>query len=350
MENGFNFYLLLLGFSLSFLVCFAIVFTKKYHTFDINIENNPQKIHTEYTPRIGGFGIILGIILQLFFLKSQYLDYYLELFIFSFLIFFIGFIEDIRQSLRPILRLNLCFCITLLFCTLLSIKITQVNIYFVDNLLLYSPISIVFTSIAITLLIQSFNIIDGLNGLAILSGKFMIIGVGIISYTQGDFLILNMCLISLGPMLAILLFNFPLGKIFLGDGGAYFLGVWIAILVILMSERNIEVSPFSSLLLIIFPIYETIRSFLRRSIKNISLITLPDLNHFHSLIFKKIDRIGFRYSWMSNSIASLITLILPLITTACAIAFFNDDKLLIFLFFIYIMTKETILYKLRKID
>ena len=199
---------------------------------------------------MGGVSIILGIGSQFYFLYPENLEFYKSLFLISVGVFLIGFIEDLRQDLKPIVRLALCFCISCIISDVLLLKITYVNIDLIDNLLLITSVSLVFTVIAITTLIQSFNIIDGLNGLAIISAKLMISGIGIISYLQGDIFIMVICMITLGPLLAFLIINFPLGKIFLGDGGAYFLGVWIAVLVIMLSERNLEVSPYCSLLLI----------------------------------------------------------------------------------------------------
>ncbi|MDC1375696.1 glycosyltransferase [bacterium] len=348
MEDYSGFYSLFFGFFVSLITCILIATTKTKHSFRVNIDNNPQKIHTEYVPRIGGLAVILGIGSQFYFLHTENLEFCISLFLLSFGIFLIGFVEDLRQNLKPILRLVLCLCISSLIFSFLSVQITHVNINVIDNFLLSPSISFFVTVIAITTLIQSFNIIDGLNGLAILSAKFMIVSIGLISYFQGDFLIMVMSLITLGPLLGILIFNFPLGKIFLGDGGAYFLGIWIAVLVIMLSERNQEVSPFCSLLIVIFPVYETIRSFCRRLTKNISETTLPDFKHFHSIIYKRVNKLNFNYSWQSNSLASLITLMLPLTTSLSAIIFYEQDQILIFLILFYISFKELTFFVLRK--
>ena len=348
MEGYLSLYLLFFGFFVSLITCIMIATTKTKHSFKINKDNSPQTIHTEYVPRIGGVAIILGIGSQFYFLSNENFEFCISLFLLSFGTFVIGFVEDLRQNLKPILRLVLCFCISSLTINFLSVQITHVNINIIDNFLLSSSISFFVTVIAITTLIQSFNIIDGLNGLAVISAKFIIGSISVISYLHDDFLIMVMCLMILGPLLAIFIFNFPFGKIFLGDGGAYFLGIWIAVLVIMLSERNAEVSPFCSLLIVLFPIYETLRSFFRRFAKDISQTTLPDFKHFHSIIYKIVNKLNFNYSWQTNSLASTITLILPLTTSLSAIFFYDQEEIIIFLIFLYIFFKELILFTLRK--
>ena len=65
-------------------------------------------------------------------------------------------------------------------------------------------------------------------------------------------------------MLGFFVWNFPAGLIFLGDGGAYFLGFYLAELAILLLHRNPEVSPMFPLLLCIYPVFETLFSIYRR--------------------------------------------------------------------------------------
>jgi UDP-N-acetylmuramyl pentapeptide phosphotransferase/UDP-N-acetylglucosamine-1-phosphate transferase len=77
--------------------------------------------------------------------------------------------------------------------------------------------------------------------------------------------------------------NFPLGKIFLGDGGAYFLGFALGWMAVLLSSRNPQVSPWACFLVCGYPIIETLFSILRR-VKRQAHFGHPDRLHLHSLV------------------------------------------------------------------
>ena len=84
-------------------------------------------------------------------------------------IFILGFLEDITQAVSPILRLFGACLSALLFFLVYRITIKNTGFEFIDNILNYDSISIIFTLICIIFLTQSFNIIDGLNGLSLSS-------------------------------------------------------------------------------------------------------------------------------------------------------------------------------------
>ena len=131
---------------------------------------------------------------------------------------------------------------------------------------------------------HAINIIDGLNGLA--SGTCIIIltSIAILSGMSGDGDIKLVALLVLAPTLGFFLLNFPRGLIFLGDGGAYFLGMTVAFVAINLPTRNPEISSFASLLIVSYPIYETMRSYVRRFKKgarhSCSLITCISIAGF----------------------------------------------------------------------
>ncbi len=57
----------------------------------------------------------------------------------------------------------------------------------------------------------------------------------------------------LGALLGFLVFNYPSGRIFMGDGGAYLLGFWLGELSVLLVVRNPDVSPWFPLMLLALP-------------------------------------------------------------------------------------------------
>ena len=91
-------------------------------------------------------------------------------------------------------------------------------------------------------------------------------GLAFVSAQVGDPVVLTASLIMAGAVFGLLLWNYPKGKIFLGDGGAYLLGFWMAELSVLLVARNPEVSPWFPMALLIYPIFETLFSAYRRKI------------------------------------------------------------------------------------
>ena len=81
-----------------------------------------------------------------------------------------------------------------------------------------------------------------------------------------------------------------MGLVFLGDGGAYFLGFMLAELSILLINRNLSVSPSFPLLLCAYPVMETVLSMYRRRIVRGRPMGMPDGVHLHSLVYRRLMR------------------------------------------------------------
>ena len=141
MGDYLSFYSHFFGFFISLIACILIFLTKDKHYYQVNIDKNPQKIHTDYVPRIGGLSIILGIASHFFLLDSNNSEFYLNLFLVSCVVFLIGFVEDLRQDLNPIFRLFLCFCASSVLFIFLFVRITHVNIDIIDEFLLNKFVS-----------------------------------------------------------------------------------------------------------------------------------------------------------------------------------------------------------------
>ena len=91
-----------------------------------------------------------------------------------------------------------------------------------------------------------------------------------------------------GAILGFFIWNYPQGLIFLGDGGAYLIGFWIAVLSIWLCARHPEVSPWFALLINGYPIMETLFTIYRRKIHQNKSPGAPDGIHFHTLIYRRI--------------------------------------------------------------
>jgi UDP-N-acetylmuramyl pentapeptide phosphotransferase/UDP-N-acetylglucosamine-1-phosphate transferase len=146
------------------------------------------------------------------------------------------------------------------------------------------------TVFAVTGIAHAVNIIDGFNGLASMCVMLMLGAIAYVAFQVGDGVVAVLALAGVGAVLGFFLWNFPSGLIFLGDGGAYFLGFWVAEVAILLITRNPQVSPLFPLLVCIYPAFETVFSIYRRWLLRDRPAHMPDGIHLHSLIYRRVMR------------------------------------------------------------
>jgi UDP-N-acetylmuramyl pentapeptide phosphotransferase/UDP-N-acetylglucosamine-1-phosphate transferase len=245
-------------------------------------------------------------------------------------VFLAGFAEDVTNAVPPRFRLLASFIAGVGFCGLTGVWVTDVELSAANYFLSISAVGIGFTVLAIAALSNAFNIIDGLNGLSIGTAFFMSLTIGILAVHGNDATMMALATCLSASFLGVLLFNFPFGKIFVGDGGAYFMGAMIAAMAVLLPERNDAVSPYASAIIVIYPFYELMRSFLRRLVGNGAAPMQPDNKHLHSMVFRFVRQHCPVKGVLQNSLASCAVLILPLMNCIWALNYFDDrDKLII---------------------
>jgi len=114
-------------------------------------------------------------------------------------------------------------------------------------------------------------------------------------------------LVVAAALLGFLIFNYPRGLIFLGDGGAYLVGFLVAELAVLLVQRNTSVSPWFALLLFGYPVWETLFSGYRKKILQGRSPGEPDGLHLHMLIHKRLIRPASRAATQSGYGANALT-------------------------------------------
>jgi UDP-N-acetylmuramyl pentapeptide phosphotransferase/UDP-N-acetylglucosamine-1-phosphate transferase len=340
--------LLIVTFFLSLITSWVILQlsqSKNYFVNDIDLEG-VQKFHKVATPRIGGVSIFIGLSVALFLLEKQP-NLLLLLWLSSLPVLIVGLYEDFSARVSPLTRLISAFFSILIVFLSLNVGVFSLGFELVDYLLSnYVMISLLLTLLVVGGAVNSLNIIDGFNGL--LSGYSILVSLAIayVSYTLGDDLILQLSLILATSIFGFFVLNFPFGKIFMGDGGAYFVGFMLAIIGLMLVDRHEELSNWFVLLIFIYPMYELLYSIYRRKIVHKTDASQPDAKHLHSLVYRKLiscDR--FKHNKViCNSMTSPVMWLLSLVGIIPAVVWFDNQTILIIWVFVF-MFIYTIIYK-----
>jgi len=328
------------------LIALLIVLSKRYHgkhTCDPTC--GIQKFHTAQTPRIGGVAIFIGLLTACLLSSAPEIRLLQLMLIASLPAFTAGLIEDLTKQAGVKRRLFATIISGATACWLTGYTLNHIDIKGIDTILLYLPVSIAFTIFAVAGMANATNIIDGFNGLA--SGTIIIcfLSLGIIAFKVGDTDLLHLCITLAIVTAGFFIINFPLGKIFLGDSGAYLLGFMLAWTAVMLPMRNPTISPWAPFLICSYPIIETIYSMARRSLHKTSA-SQPDIAHLHSLI--KINAINEYFpnvpKHLRNSMVAPLCWTLVLLSSTLAITNYTQTKTLI-ASTLAILTLYTLTYK-----
>ena len=300
--------------------------------------SKPQKFHAVSVPRIGGVGIVLGLLAGsaaiTWSLGREAGEFALLLLMCSSPAFVAGVAQDFTEALTPRGRLIATALSALLACVFMGAVITYTTIPGLDWIVSFTLGSLIVTVFTVAGVANSVNIIDGFNGLASMCVLLMLTAIAYVAFQVSDPLIGTLALAGIGAVLGFFLWNFPAGLIFLGDGGAYFLGFFVAEVSILLLVRNPgEVSPLFPLLVCIYPVFETIFSIYRRSLLRSTPSSVPDGIHLHSLIYRRVLRwtVGnssAKVLTRRNSMTSPFLWVLCMASVAPAVLFFENTAAL----------------------
>jgi UDP-N-acetylmuramyl pentapeptide phosphotransferase/UDP-N-acetylglucosamine-1-phosphate transferase len=298
--------------------------------------DGPQKFHEVPVPRTGGIGIVWGLASALVLLSIQEhaaVQSGWWLLICALPAFAAGLAEDLTKKVGPLWRLLATMASALLAAWLLDAVIRHTSIPGVDWLVGFTAGSLVLSVIAVAGLANAVNIIDGFNGLASMCAVIMLTALAYVAYQVDDLLVVTLAFAAVGAVLGFFVWNFPAGLIFLGDGGAYFLGFWFAELSLLLLTRNPgEVSPLTPLLICIYPVFETLFSIYRRRRRG-AAPGMPDGIHLHSLIYRRVLRWAIqdrsvRAMTLRNSMTSPYLWFLCMLSVIPAMLFWNNTALI----------------------
>ena len=250
-----------------------------------------QKVHTHAVARIGGIPIFLAVIVAsgISVLRQPAIAPWLMTLIGCGAIALAGgIVEDYTGKVSPGRRLLLTLIAAGFGYWLLDARVMRIDLPWGVLALQAGWLVLPLTLLAVAGIANAVNIIDGFNGLASVVCIFMLLSLAYVALQVGDMFVLVAALIVAGATAGFLIWNYPVGLIFLGDGGAYFLGFLLGELALLLVMRNPGVSTWYAALLLIYPAFETVFSAYRRMFVRGKSPAMPDGIHLHSLIFRRI--------------------------------------------------------------
>ncbi|KAA3645946.1 MAG: undecaprenyl/decaprenyl-phosphate alpha-N-acetylglucosaminyl 1-phosphate transferase [Bacteroidetes bacterium] len=252
-----------------------------------------RKLHKTRIPSMGGIMIFAGTLFSFFICFPSEDIGYIKFLVPSILVlFFIGIKDDIIGT-APVKKLLGHLLVAFIMVLMAEVKITSLyGIFEVRELPDWASISLsIFTYVVI---INAFNLIDGVDGLAAGVGCIAATSFGIWFLLLGSMVDAIIAFSLAGSLLGFLRFNFHPANIFMGDSGSLTVGLIICVLAIRVIEFRPDVMPVEmkfiskpifAMAVLSYPLLDTLRIFVYRMLKGTSPFT-ADKNHIHHrLIF-----------------------------------------------------------------
>ncbi len=301
-------------------VALFIVGTRKWHrrwTSDFEA-GQARKHHQGSPPRVGVLPLWAGMALGLAMLwESSAPDaaagWALAMMSCSLPAVLLGLAEDLTKRVSPVLRLLGTVAAAALAMTVLGDRIERADLPMLDGVLAFIPPSVLLTMLVVCGFTHAMNLVDGLNGLACGLALVMLGGTTLVASHVQDHAVVQVCVMLACAVAGLWLVNFPRGLIFLGDGGAYFIGFMLVQIWLLMVHRHPELSPWLFVAVGAYPTTETLFSIYRRrfSGRRAKPAMRADRLHLHSLLYRRravplARRWRWTAPWVPNAVTGLV--------------------------------------------
>lgn len=286
---------LLIGSVIAFLITYSAIpiiirVAEAKHLFDL--PDDDRKFHNNPIPSLGGIGIFAGFILG-FLIAVPAGAVEIQYFAAAFLvIFFLGLKDDI-VILTPLKKF-----LGQLLAAFIIVYNGNILIDGMFGFLGFEKmpfiLSLAFTYLTIIVITNSFNLIDGVDGLAGSLGMFTTAAFGIYFLLADQPFYAMMGFAMSGSLAAFLIFNISPAKIFMGDTGSLLVGIVNSILVIKFiqvatvptAKLYLPAAPAIGFAILFVPLFDTLRIFAFRILSRRSPFS-PDRNHVHHLLLAK---------------------------------------------------------------
>jgi UDP-N-acetylmuramyl pentapeptide phosphotransferase/UDP-N-acetylglucosamine-1-phosphate transferase len=291
--------------------------------------------HTRPTSRLGGVAVSAAVIVAL---TTAEISVKFDILICAVPIFLMGLSEDLHYHLKPKVRLTIASLSAAAFILFEGSRIQSIGLPFIDGVLSMSIISVLFTVFCFVALTNAINFIDGINGFA--SGKTLIVSGAIfllsMQYGEPGIVVLSAAIFT--ATLGLFMLNYPYGRIFMGDAGAYTLGFLLAACLITLHYRHPEISPWAIILVIFWPIADMAHCILRRAVSGKNP-QRADMLHMHHVVMRALTvrSNGRMKRHVANPLATAIILPISAIPVICGYVYRENNLIclgLTFSFFI----------------
>ena len=261
-----------------------------------------QRVHEGEVPRLGGLVIYIGLwVYWLLCQHGQAMPFIHCLLISSLPLIFISVKEDLQHNTRAITRLGFMIASCILFFLCYDVSYPTIEFPVIGDWLSNSSLlSLLFFSFCVLVVINGSNLIDGANGLLSMSTLMQALSLMYIAYEANDSLNMIRLVYVIVPVIIFMGFNFPWGKIFLGDTGAYFLGFMLSLLTIIIFSEHPEIPTWVAVLILFYPAFELLFSSIRKLTEHKSPME-PDVYHLHLKMFHLLQNQVMK-SHVSNSL------------------------------------------------
>lgn len=346
-------------FLLSFLVCYlalpSIIYVVQYR--NLMDHPNERSSHSQKTPTMGGIAFYVSLILTIFFIRDYDVDYMgINIVSAASIMFFLGLKDDLA-GVNPSTKI-----IGQILATLIVFFGTELRIDSLDSFFFIYEIplwfSVLFGCFVVMSIVNSFNLIDGINGSAAMVGIVTFTCFAYVFYTSGNGYYFLFSLLCIGFLLAFLRYNLSSRKkIFMGDTGSMVVGFIIGFLAIKylsldvfeLEKANIHPSnKMWVLIAIVFiPFFDTTRVFIARTIRHGKPFK-ADRNHIHHVMIDYMKLSHGRASLLLATINLIIFLIVLYLNMILSSVYLAVSILVIFIGLVLVLFYFNKSYLTRK--
>ena len=309
-----------------------IVLSQFWHgrlSLDSNI--GVQKIHSMDAPRVGGIAIAVGLLIAYGLADSAQAALLRPLLIAAVPVFAAGLIEDLTKRVGPMPRLLAAMVSGALACGLSGLSMQNTGVPGLDWALQWTPLAVVFTAFAVGGMTNAINIVDGFNGMAAGICIIILLSLSAIASNLNDVPLMLLCLSIACVTLGFAVVNWPSGNLFLGDGGAYLLGLCVAWMAVLLVMRHTEVNGWAAVMVCAYSLLEAGYSMRRRAKRSMKRMGKADKRHLHHFIHRRLIR-----RWgpgnnclLLNSLTSPVVWVLAVVPAAWGVYFADNTPMLV---------------------
>lgn len=343
--------LYLLSFAATMVAGLMLVYTQRWHGhISLDSQFGVQKLHVDPTPRIGGVAIAIGLLVAFGFTHGETRELLWPMVVAGIPAFAAGLLEDFTKNVAVRVRLLATMASGVIAWWMTDTAMQDTGLWGLDKLLTYTPIAVAFTAFVVSGIANATNIIDGFNGLAAGVVAIMLAAMGLIALQVGDRDLATVAFLLACIALGFIAVNWPWGRIFMGDGGAYLLGFLVAWVAVLLPMRHENIHGWATLLACAYPVLEVLFSIRRKIKRQGHHPGQPDKCHLHHFLHRRVIRKLF--PTVSRTLQNGLTGSLVWFLAACpaiwAVVFFDNTIALVLGFLLAVFGYAAIFARLTQ--